>query len=232
MRFPLRLTADLGAALAARALVRDGVRSLVAPLDATDLSGASSRFVDSGPAVVWIAGSEPLQQAEVARVTRELLRAGRCVFLRTTGELWRRRVHEFPPVSRFFLTVDCSEAGGPRAKEAIRIARLSGFFTCAYTEFSSGTQMREMEALRDYVTSLRTDGWVIVTSSPAGSVEHAALQRNASEARKLVSSRRWRIFSEFVEAAVHARREPAACAEETLATASATEACEESAGAQ
>jgi organic radical activating enzyme len=188
--------------------------------------------MDADPAVVWISGSEPLQQREVARVTRELLRAGKYVFLRTTGDLWRRRVHEFPPVSRFFLTVDCSEPGDPRAKEAIRIARLSGFFTCVYTEVSSGTRMRDMEAVRDYVTSLYADGWVIVTSSPAGSVEHATLRRNAAEARKLVVSRRWRIFSEFVEAAVHARREPAACAEETLAATSAPEACEESAGAQ
>lgn len=232
MRFPLRLTAELGIALAARAFVREGSHPLVAPLDSAELTNDPDESLKSDAAALWIGGSEPLIQPEIAEVTRELLGTGRYVFLRTDGELWRRRVHEFRPVSRFFLTVDCNEGGDRRTKEAIRIARLSGFFTCVHTEISSTTDAGKMQALCDYVETLRSDGWVITTSSTAGTVEHSAVKRTAAEARKLIPSHSWRIFSELVEAEVRARKELVQQVEETLVDTSTSEPCEERAGAQ
>jgi hypothetical protein len=91
--------------------------------------------------------------------------------------------------------------------------------------------MAELPVLRDYVQALCADGWVIAASSPLGSVEHSALQRNAAEARKFIPSRRWRIFSEFVESAIQVGRELAPVGEQGL-TPSAAGGCEESAGAQ
>lgn len=232
MRFPLPLTADLGIALAARAFARHSGRSVVAPLDPAELCHRSDDLPKHDAPAVWIAGSEPLRQPDIAATTRKLLNAGRYVFLRTDGELWLRRVHEFQPVSRFFVTLNCNRAGHTRAKEAIRTARLSGFFTCVHTEISAGIELAELQTLQEYVRVLRVDGWVIAASAASGTLEYLTLQRTAAEARTFIPSRRWRIFSEFVEAAIHARTERAPQPGRSLAAASSADACEESAGAQ
>src|SRR2546430_8126705 len=63
-------------------------------------------LVCNAPApVVWIGGSEPLLHPEMGQLTRCIAAIGRDVFLETDGALLRRRIHEFRPVSRLFLTI-------------------------------------------------------------------------------------------------------------------------------
>src|SRR5271165_4294238 len=98
MRFPLRLTADLGFTLALRSLGLHRKRPMIEILTPDgDLKTRSS--------IVWIGGPEPLDAQETPRVVNSLAAAGRHVFLPTTGILLRRRIHEFQPSPRLHLTI-------------------------------------------------------------------------------------------------------------------------------
>ena len=178
MRFPLRLTAELSFRLAARAFPGNSSSSLIerfdpaefgkAYLDASNppirnrsqINTALSQMLSSAP-VVWVGGSEPLMHPTIARVTRELTAMDRHVFLQRDGALLRRRIHEFQPVSRLFIAVACNEVGNQRAAEAVRIARLSGFLTCAHTEISRDTDLLQIERLRDHLLTLGVECWFI-----------------------------------------------------------------------
>src|SRR5713101_3140205 len=62
-------------------------------------------IIGSRSPVVWIRGSEPLYHPGIAHLVRAITQNGHFVFLETDGALLRRRIHEFQPVSRLFLTV-------------------------------------------------------------------------------------------------------------------------------
>src|SRR5713101_9724612 len=154
MRFPLRLTADLIMARLARKLrLAQGAR-FIQFVDAAEILHPDSShpvshekirdIIGSRSPVVWIWGSEPLHHPGIAHLVRAITQSGHFVFLETDGALLRRRIHEFQPVSRLFLTVRL-ESGAERgaskstrtsafelAAEGIRAARLSGFLICAH----------------------------------------------------------------------------------------------------
>src|SRR5271168_2790885 len=98
MQFPLRLTADLAVGRAARAMRFRRNEPLI-------LNLAADESVPAASPIVWIGGSEPLERPEIARVANALAAAGHYVFLQTESLLLRRRIHEFQPSSRLYLTI-------------------------------------------------------------------------------------------------------------------------------
>lgn len=222
MRFPLRLTADLTFALAARAMRTQHGHPLilrVAP-DGTfhfasagaDTRGGTARNVplERKPAaaesvrsrIIWIGGSEPLKHPEIARVATALAGAGRHIFLQADGALLKRRLHEFQPSSRLYLTMrfdglesshdrpDARPGAFRRAVEGIRAARLSGFLICAHIVLHADSEPGELARLHDEICKLDVDGMLI---SPAALT--AKLQHQVAEARRRLLSRRWALLS-------------------------------------
>src|SRR5712692_3275385 len=154
LQSPLRLTADITRARLLRMLRLAPDVSPVQFVDAAEILHHDSNhpvshekireLVSSRSPVVWIGGSEPLHHPGIAHLVRAIAGSGHFIFLETDGTLLRRRIHEFQPVSRLFLTVRLEpdaqrpKSNGHRtaaselALEGIRTARLSGFLICVH----------------------------------------------------------------------------------------------------
>lgn len=218
LRFPLRLTADLAVARFA---------SRVCPIQFVDaaeilhhesnhpVSHEKIREINSSRSpVVWIGGSEPLDHAGISHLVRAITQTGHFVFLETDGTLLRRRIHEFQPVSRLFLTVRF-ESGAEReapestrtsafelAVEGIRAARLSGFLICAHARVHEETEPAASTGLVEFARSLGVDGIVIspaMEGSKSANRDAAALRMKTAETRMLIGSQWWESFSRLVE---------------------------------
>src|SRR6266567_9182112 len=149
MRFPLRLTAELTMArLAEKLRLAQGARPIQF-VDAAEILHPDSShpvshekirdIIGSRSPVIWIGGSEPLCHPGIAHLVRAITQSGHFVFLETAGTLLRRRIHEFQPVSRLFVTIRLKPAAPGRssksslagalelAAEGMRAARQSGF---------------------------------------------------------------------------------------------------------
>jgi molybdenum cofactor biosynthesis enzyme MoaA len=224
MRFPLRLTADLIMARLARKLRLAQGACFVQFVDAAEILHPDSShpvshekirdIIGSRSPVVWIGGSEPLHHPGIAHLVRAITQNGHFVFLETDGTLLRRRIHEFQPVSRLFLTVRL-EYDAPRrtssglrpgaselAVEGIRAARLSGFSICVRMRVAPDTEMSDAEELFHLAQSLDVDGCVISPSQrESNSALPAAqsLSQKTAEARKRIASIWWESFSQLVE---------------------------------
>src|SRR6266849_8580906 len=182
MRFPLRLTADLSLARLARKLRLARVARPVHFVDAAEILHSDDshpvshekmrEIISSRSPVVWIGGNEPLCHPGIAHLVRAISKSGHFVFLETDGTLLRRRIHEFQPVPRLFLTVRL-DPGAPLhaskslrpipselAAEGIRTARLSGFFLCVHKRVHAETELGEMAELIRVSRSLDVDGIV------------------------------------------------------------------------
>jgi molybdenum cofactor biosynthesis enzyme MoaA len=163
---------------------------------------------------VWIGGSEPLHHPGISHLVRAITQTGHFVFLETDGTLLRRRIHEFQPVSRLFLTIRLESATTQRrtsnglsvgalelAAEGIRAARLSGFLICMHVRIHAETELSEIAELIQFARSQDVDGIVI---SPANgglnlpNSDKAVLRRKMAEARKLIGSKWWESFSRLV----------------------------------
>jgi molybdenum cofactor biosynthesis enzyme MoaA len=218
MQFPLRLTADLAWARFA---------SRVSPVQFVDaaeilhhesnhpVSHEKIREINSSRSpVVWIGGSEPLDHAGISHLVRAITQTGHFVFLETDGTLLRRRIHEFQPVSRLFLTVrlesgmqrDASKgtraSASRQAMEGIRAARLSGFLISAHARVREETELRAFAGLVEFARSLDVDGIVISSANDGSNSRNrdaGALRMKTDEARKLIGSRWWESFSRLVE---------------------------------
>ena len=157
--------------------------------------------------IIWIAGSEPLDSPEVARFANALAASGRSVFLETSGISLKRRLHEFQPSSRFYVAVrfDGQESREDRRNsrdgafrvglEALRMARLAGFFTCALLVFDRDTAAGELEQLHADISKLDVDGFLITSAAPDPGVE-----RNVTELRRRLLTRRWALLSALLDA--------------------------------
>jgi molybdenum cofactor biosynthesis enzyme MoaA len=233
MRFPLRLTVDLALARIARGAC------LIQFVDAAEVLHPDSShpvshekirdIIGSRSPVVWVGGSEPLLHPGVAHLVRAITGSGHFVFLETDGTLLRRRIHEFQPVPRLFLTVRL-ETHAPRrassglqpgalelAVEGIRAARLSGFLICAQVRVAPETGMSDAAELFHLAHSLDVNGCVI---SLASGESHSAIPDAAAsplktaEARKLIASAWWESFSRLIEPVVSGERNGTRSAEE------------------
>lgn len=196
MRFPLRLTADLGFGLALRSLRLDRKGSLIESI----LPDGNLR---SRSPIVWIGGAEPLEVQETPRIVNSLAAAGRHVFLPTTGILLRRRIHEFQPLPRLHLTIrfDGAEVahdgragrqGAFRdALESVRAAKLSGFLLCAQLILHAPSECIEIERLHGDLRGLDFDGFLISAASPASE----ELRNSVGTLRRRLLGRRWALLS-------------------------------------
>jgi MoaA/NifB/PqqE/SkfB family radical SAM enzyme len=188
-------------------------------------------IVSTRSPVVWIGGSEPLLHPGVSHLVRAITGSGHFVFLETDGTLLRRRIHEFQPVPRLFLTVRLEPGARGRASqgqrtssfelavEGIRAARLSGFLTCVLARIQTQTELGALAELTRYAHSLDVDGIVVSPASGESNslnADAAALHRKTAEARRLIGSKWWESFSRIVEPVVSAERNAAQRADETV----------------
>jgi MoaA/NifB/PqqE/SkfB family radical SAM enzyme len=234
MRFPVRLTADLALArFAPKSRPAQG-GGLIQFVDAAEIlhhdsnrpvSHEKIREINSSRSpVVWIGGSEPLRHPGISHLVRAITQRGHFVFLETDGTLLRRRIHEFQPVPRLFLTVrlepgarrNASESHRPStfelAAEGMRAARLSGFLICVLGRVHAETEPVGMAELVQYARARDVDGMVITAAnggSNSADVDAEAVRQKAAVARKLIGSIWWESFSRMVEPALSSQRSTA-----------------------
>lgn len=207
MRFPALLTAKSAKARVARILRSARYGRLLAFADPAEVLHSGSAHpvshekirdtVASSSPIIWIGGSEPLDHPGIAHFVRAIASSGHYIFLETDGTLLRRRIHEFQPVPRFFLTVGLDSLQSPEfaiAAEGLCAARLSGFFTAVHSRVGGNSDLIELDRLCAFVLETEVDGWLIT----AGSADDASKAR-AAEARSRIPGASWRWFSEQVE---------------------------------
>ena len=157
--------------------------------------------------IIWIAGSEPLDHPGVARLANSLAASGRHVFLETSGASLKPRLHEFRPSSRLYLTVRLNTTGTVRDQygvpggafrvglEAIRMAILAGFLTCANLVVYSHKEAGELENLHAELRKLDIDGFLITPAEPT-----PELATTAGQLRRRLLDRRWSLLSSLLDA--------------------------------
>lgn len=154
---------------------------------------------------LWVGGEEPLDHADVANAANALAAGKEHVFLETAGELLKPRIHEFKPGAGFYFvvrmdgpasltTVGCHEDSCRVALEAMRMARLAGFYTFAHLVYRREFALRALESLHKQICKIGTDDVFITTAPAAGtdSKEFVRLRR-----RMLDHQARW--FSRQIE---------------------------------
>jgi hopanoid biosynthesis associated radical SAM protein HpnH len=141
---------------------------------------------ECGAPVVSVCGGEPLIYPDIERLVAEITGRGRHVYLCTNGLHLEQKLAGFRPSRRLFLNVhlDGTEAthdhitGRPgvfaTALRAIRAAKQAGFQVCTNTTVYRETEMREVAALFEQLTTLGVDGLMI---SPGYEYEAVAAGR-------------------------------------------------------
>jgi hopanoid biosynthesis associated radical SAM protein HpnH len=131
---------------------------------------------ECGAPVVSICGGEPMLYQPLPQLVRQTLARGRHIYLCTNGMFLRKKLDDYRPHSRFFFNVHldgmeethdlCVERKGVfrEAIEGIKAAKARGFKVCTNTTVYAQTDMREIEALFDYLKQFRVDGHML---SPA-----------------------------------------------------------------
>src|SRR4029077_1135201 len=235
MKFPSRLSLDLLRGRIARAFASGRDNSTIFHLSPSDFSSTNQEEIDAEsdpnaavmeiPAniasqttapIFWVGGDvegdEPLLHPVIGRIASALNKTGRDVFLHTDGLRLRKRIHEFRPDPRLFLTVELAGRAGVhdqvvarpgcfvRVMEGIRAAKLSGFHVCAHVTVNSQTDVCETGEFFEYLDNYDVDGFIV--SSGGGLVESAS--RNVSHAKlqeigALVRCSRWDSFSSLLE---------------------------------
>jgi hypothetical protein len=232
MKFPLRLSLDLLPGRTARAFTSSRDNSTIFHLSPSAFCSTNQAEIDAEsdpnaavmeiPATVvsqtaapifWVGGDEPLQHPVIGRIAAALNKAGRNVFLHTDGLRLRKRIHEFRPDPRLFLTVELAgrEAIHDRAvaqagsfasvMEGIRAAKLSGFHVCTHVSVNLQTDTCETVELFEYLDNYDVDGFIV--SSGRGIVASASpneLQDKLQDIRSLLRCSRWEYFSSLLEA--------------------------------
>jgi Radical SAM superfamily len=236
MRFPLRLTAALylerlrrGTAttpiLCFAPLVNDFGRILhpeqVTPGLEWHPPEACVAAADRAKArIVWLGDTEPLLHPNIGKVVAALLQSGRYVFVHTCGVDLRKRIHEFQPHSRLFLTVEVpnnesSTQSLTRKRttsraffDAIEGARLSGFYRCAHVTVDAQTDAPQAARCFEFLNANGLEGFVVSSgTSPAGAAGPPTVGKLA-DIRAAIPSRGWRTFSRILEQSRHPLRQP------------------------
>jgi hypothetical protein len=245
MRFPALLSAKLAKVRLTSLFPQAHRTSLIDFIDAAEILHSGSAhpvshekirgILDSPASALWIGGSEPLDHPGIAHLVRTLAPSGRFIFLETRGDSLRRRIHEFQPTPRFFLTTRfdaapsvSSEPRNPAtfelALEGIRAARLSGFFTAAHVLLHENSNLSRLQDFASLLSGLDLDAWLMTSASPA----HAAIQK-ASEARTLIPNAQWRRFSEQLERELLTASKPCDLPNASANEKQSVHPCEESA---
>lgn len=131
---------------------------------------------ECGAPVVSICGGEPMLYQPLPQLVQQTLARGRHIYLCTNGMFLRKKLHDYRPHSRFFFNVHldgmeethdlCVERKGVfrEAIEGIKAAKARGFKVCTNTTVYAQTDMREIEALFEYLKQFGVDGHML---SPA-----------------------------------------------------------------
>lgn len=126
--------------------------------------------------VVSICGGEPLMYKPIGRLVEGAVGRKRHIYLCTNGMFIEARLHEFRPHKRFFFNVHLDglrethdlavERDGvfDEAVAGIRAAKAAGHMVCTNTTVYRETDMREVEALFEYLRQFDVDGHML---SPA-----------------------------------------------------------------
>jgi hypothetical protein len=189
---------------------------LAKPLDRDKLGPGKRRT--AGPEypwshcpALWVTGPvELLESSGTPGIAGHYQEARQTVFFETDGALLRRRIHEFRPDERLYLTIRFygmtathdrrmqKERAFEMASEGIRAAQLSGFRICAHVVVEAATDLGDVERLLQYLRELDIDG-VVVTGMDDTS---DATRNKLSAARKLIGSACWARFSALVQRAL------------------------------
>jgi len=125
---------------------------------------------ECGAPMVSICGGEPMMYPQIGQLVGGILERGKHIYLCTNGMFIVKRLHEFTPDRRFFFNVHldglekthdiCVEKEGVfrEAIEGIRAAKKAGFMVCTNTTIYKETDMKEIEALFEYLEQFDVDG--------------------------------------------------------------------------
>ena len=188
---------------------------------------AVAAIEESGAPMVAIAGGEPLLHAEIDRLSAELLRRKRFVYLCTNGLLLQQKLGLFKPSPYFSWVVHLDglrarhdelvgrEGVFDRAVEAIRAAKRAGFQVTTNSTFFASDSPAMIRDVLDFLNDeLKVDAMMI---SPGYGYEAAADQEHflaGSQTRRLFAEafagdrrKRWRLnhsplFLDFLEGKV------------------------------
>ena len=125
---------------------------------------------ECGAPMVSICGGEPMMYPQIGELVSGILERGKHIYLCTNGMFIVKRLAEFTPDRRFFFNVHldglekthdlCVEKEGVfrEAVEAIKAAKKAGFMVCTNTTIYKETDMKEIEALFEYLEPFDVDG--------------------------------------------------------------------------
>jgi hopanoid biosynthesis associated radical SAM protein HpnH len=125
---------------------------------------------ECGAPMVSICGGEPMMYPQIGELVAGILERNKNIYLCTNGMFIVKRLHEFTPDKRFFFNVHldglekthdiCVEKEGVfrDAIEGIKAAKKAGFMVCTNTTIYKETDMKEIEALFEYLEQFDVDG--------------------------------------------------------------------------
>ena len=128
---------------------------------------------ECGAPVVSICGGEPLLYPEIGPLAAGLLERNRHIYLCTNGMFIKKRLSEFKPDDRFFFNIHldglekthdiCVEREGVfrEAIEGLKAAKAAGFKVSTNTTVYKETDMKEIEALFEYLEPFGVDGHML-----------------------------------------------------------------------
>jgi hopanoid biosynthesis associated radical SAM protein HpnH len=131
---------------------------------------------ECGAPIVSICGGEPLLYPQAGELVSAILERNKHIYLCTNGMFVRKRLPEFRPDERFFFNIHLDglekthdiaverEGVFREAIESIRAAKAAGFKVCTNTTVYKETDMKEIEALFEYLEEFGVDGHML---SPA-----------------------------------------------------------------
>jgi hopanoid biosynthesis associated radical SAM protein HpnH len=125
---------------------------------------------ECGAPMVSICGGEPMMYPQIGELVAGILQRNKNIYLCTNGMFIVKRLREFTPDKRFFFNVHldglekthdiCVEREGVfgEAIEGIKAAKAAGFMVCTNTTIYKETDMKEIEALFEYLEQFQLDG--------------------------------------------------------------------------
>ncbi len=128
---------------------------------------------ECGAPMISICGGEPLIYKDIGRLVSELLARKKHIVLCTNGMFIRKRINEFTPDKRFAFNVHLDgmkrshdlavERDGvfDAAIDGIKCAKEHGFRVTSNTTVYVETDMKEIEALYEYLDTLGVDGYTL-----------------------------------------------------------------------
>ena len=151
---------------------------------------------ECGAPVVSICGGEPMMYPQLGELVSGLLERNRHIYLCTNGMFMVKRLGEFRPDRRFFFNVHLDglekthdiaverEGVFREAIEGIKAAKAAGFLVCTNTTIYRETDMKEIEALFEYLQGLGVDGHMISPAYPYSAVDSREIFVTRAEVRE------------------------------------------------